>query len=88
LYGWDDGRFEKKYLEKLERNWRKWKGGKFFLRKNLKKGGNVMNRLDPIEELYDMYSEEEDTPRIVELVDNELDFVSDAEGLADPYMDL
>ena len=47
-----------------------------------------MNQLDPIEELYDMYSEEEDTPRIVELVDNELDFVSEAEGLADPYTDL
>ena len=44
LYGWDDGRFEKGYLEKLERNWRKWKGGKFFWRKNLKRGGgNVMN---------------------------------------------
>ena len=47
-----------------------------------------MNRLDPIEELYDMYSEEENTPRIVELVDDELDFISDAEGPADPYMDL
>jgi len=43
LYGWDDRRFEKEYLEKLERNWRKWKGGKFFRRKNLKRGGNVMN---------------------------------------------
>jgi len=48
----------------------------------------VMNRLDPTEELYDMYSEEEDTPRIVELGDNGLDYVSDVEGLADPYMDL
>jgi len=48
----------------------------------------VMNRLDPIEELYDMYSEEEDTPRIVELVDDGLDFDSDVEGPADPYMDL
>ena len=47
-----------------------------------------MNRLDPIEELYDMYSEEEDTPRIVEIEDNGLDFVSDVEGPADPYMDL
>jgi len=47
-----------------------------------------MNRLDPIEELYDMYSEEEDTLRIVELEDNGLDFVSDVEGLANPYMDL
>jgi len=88
LYRWGDGRFEKEYLEKLERNWRKWKGGKFFQRKNLKRGGNVMNRLDPIEELYEMYSEEEDTPRIVEIENNELDFVSDAEGPADPYMDL
>ena len=49
---------------------------------------NVTNRLDPIEELYKMYSEEEDTPRIVEIEDNGLDFVLDTEGLADPYMDL
>jgi len=25
LYGWDDQKFEKEYLNKLERNWRKWK---------------------------------------------------------------
>ena len=25
LYGWDDGKFEKEYLRKLERNWQKWK---------------------------------------------------------------
>ena len=47
-----------------------------------------MNQLDPIEELYEMYSEKEDAPRIVEIEDNGLDFVSDTEGLADPYMDL
>ena len=47
-----------------------------------------MNRLDPIEELYKMYLEEEDTLRIVEIEDNGLDFVSDVEGPADPYMDL
>jgi len=35
-----------------------------------------------------MYSEEEDTPRIVEIEDGGLDFVSDIEGPADPYMDL
>ena len=23
LYGWDDGKFEEKYLMKLERNWQK-----------------------------------------------------------------
>ena len=47
-----------------------------------------MNRLDPIEELYDMYLEEEDTLRIIELGDDGLDLVSDIEGPADPYMDL
>ena len=47
-----------------------------------------MNWLDPIEELYDMYSEEEDTPRIVEVGNNDLDFDLDIEGPADPYIDL
>jgi len=85
LYTWDNGRFEREYLEKLERSWRKWKEGKFFWRKNLKRGGNVMNRLDPIKELYDMYSEEKDTPGIVELKDNDLDLDLDVKGLANPY---
>ena len=88
LYRWNNGRFKREYLKKLERNWNKWKGGKFFWRKNLKRGGNVMNQLDPIKELYDMYSEEEDTLRIVEIEDNGLDFVLDIEGPANPYMDL
>ena len=39
----DDGKFDWEYLKKLERNWRRWKGAKFFQRKNLKKGGNVIN---------------------------------------------
>jgi len=47
-----------------------------------------MNQLDPIEELYNMYSEKEDTLRIVEIEDDRLNFVSDIEGLANPYMDL
>ena len=25
LYGWDDKEFEKEYLKKLEKNWKKWK---------------------------------------------------------------
>ena len=49
---------------------------------------SVINWLDPIEELYDMYSEEEDAPRIVEVEDDGLDFLSDVDGPADPYMDL
>ena len=32
-----------------------------------------MNTLDPIEELYNMYLEEEETPWIMEVVDNGLD---------------
>jgi len=43
LYEWDNGRFEREYLEKLEKSWRKWKGRKFFWRKNLKREGNVIN---------------------------------------------
>jgi len=35
-----------------------------------------------------MYSEEEDTLKIVEIEDDRLDFVSDIEGLANPYIDL
>jgi len=34
-----------------------------------------MNWLDPIEELYDMYLEEKETPRVVEVPDNGLGFV-------------
>ena len=26
LYRWDDRRFEEEYLNKLEKNWKKWKG--------------------------------------------------------------
>jgi len=47
-----------------------------------------MNRLDPIEELYDMYLEEEDTLRIIEIEDDGPDFVLDVERSAGPYMDL
>jgi len=72
LYSWDDRRFKKEYLEKLERSWRKWKGGKFFWRKNLKREGTVINTLDPIEELYDLYSDEEEIPRITEMINKGL----------------
>ena len=30
LYGWDDREFDREYLKKLERNWRRWKRIKFF----------------------------------------------------------
>jgi len=33
----------------------------------------VMNALDPIEKLYDLYSEGKKAPRIVEVIDNKLD---------------
>jgi len=48
-----------------------------------------MNWLDPIEELYNMYLEEEDTLRIVEVVDDRLDSDLDNEdGLANLYLEL
>ena len=28
LYGWNDRRFEEEYLNKLEKNWKKWKGNR------------------------------------------------------------
>ena len=48
---------------------------------------SVMNQLDPIEELYDMYSEEEDSPKIVEVKDMDLDFGLE-DRPADPYLEL
>jgi len=51
--------------------------------------GTVMNQPDPIEELYDMYLEEEDTLRIVEVAVDDLDLELDIEnGLADLYLEL
>ena len=46
-----------------------------------------MKRLDPIEELYDMYLEEEDSLRIVELGDMDLDF-SLKNRPVDPFLEL
>jgi len=37
LYRWDNGKFEKEYLRKLERNWQKWKSS--FSRGETLKGG-------------------------------------------------
>jgi len=48
-----------------------------------------MKTLDPIEELYNMYSEEEESPWITEVVDDRLDRDLDLkDGLADPYLEL
>jgi len=48
-----------------------------------------MKQLDPIEELYNMYSEEEDSPKIVEILDNGLDMDLDLKnGPADLYLEL
>jgi len=52
------------------------------------KGVVVMKWLDPIEELYNLYSEEKDSPGIVEVRDNNMDLVLDIEGPVDPYLDL
>ena len=48
-----------------------------------------MKQLDPIEELYDMYLEEKDSPRIVEVVEDDPDFNLDLEDrLVDLYLKL
>ena len=49
---------------------------------------DVMNCLDPIEDLYNMYSgKEEKVPRIVELEDMNLDFGLE-NGPVDPFLEL
>jgi len=48
-----------------------------------------MNWPDPIEEVYNMYLGEEDTPKIVEVVEDNLDFnLNLKNGPADPYLKL
>ena len=48
-----------------------------------------MKQLDPIKELYSMYLEEEDSPRIVEVTDDDLGTDLDlGDGPADPYLEL
>ena len=48
-----------------------------------------MNQLDPIEELYDMYLEEEKTPQITEVLDNRLRLDLDNKNRpADPFLEL
>jgi len=49
---------------------------------------SVIKWLDPIEELYDLYLEEKDSPKIVEVMDDDMDLALDTEGPADPYLDL
>jgi len=44
-----------------------------------------MNTLNPIEELYNLYSDKEETLRITEIPDGELDM---GDRPADPFMDL
>jgi len=47
-----------------------------------------MKRLNPIKELYNLYLEEKDSPRIVEIKDDDIDLALDIEGPVDPYLDL
>jgi len=50
---------------------------------------HVINHLDPIENLYNMYSGEEETPRIVELMDKQLDLELElGDRLANLYLEL
>ena len=52
-------------------------------------GSSVMKQLDPIKKFYNLYSEEEDSPRIVEVMDDDLDLDSDlGNGSANLYLEL
>jgi len=89
LYGWNDGKSKREYLKRLQENWRQWKGGKFFQRKNLKREGTILNALNPIKEVYDLYSDKKETPQITEIADKGLGEETDLENrLADPYLEL
>jgi len=44
-----------------------------------------MNALNPIKKLYNLYSDEEETSRITEMLDGESDM---GDRPADPFMDL
>ena len=46
---------------------------------------SVINALNPIKELYNLYSDEVNTLRIMEILDRESDIEN---GLADPFMNL
>ena len=48
LYGWDDRRFEEEYLNKLEKNWKKWKGDR-----QINKDEYLRRREEQIEEEYE-----------------------------------
>ena len=48
-------------------------------------GITVINALNPIEELYNLYSDTEETLRIMEILDGELDI---EDRLADLFIDL
>ena len=37
LYGWDDKKFDKEYLKKLEKNWNRWKNNRKEKEKEYKK---------------------------------------------------
>jgi len=48
-------------------------------------GITIINALNPIEELYNLYSDKEETLRIMEILDGESDI---KDGLADLFIDL
>ena len=47
LFGWEDGKFEREYLAKLERAWAKWKHRGLLDRGGMEKEEDLMNVLAP-----------------------------------------
>jgi len=48
LYRWDNQKFEEEYLNKLEKNWKKWKGDR-----QINKDGYLRRREEQMEEEYE-----------------------------------
>jgi len=42
LYRWDDQKFEEEYLNKLERNWRRWKNNRKKVEREEKQVKNII----------------------------------------------
>ena len=73
LFGWSDKRYDKEYWGRLERNWRRWKGGR-------RKGRRTMETIEEEEE--EIEQENSGIRKWTEEDDNEVG------NIVDPYYKL
>ena len=46
LFGWEDGKFERDYLERLHRNWKRWKGDRKLIYEEPDRDGTYVRTYD------------------------------------------